>query len=74
MLSDVLLLAPSPEFVAELPFGRIPDRRDFLRLAGRDDERVAFWQKTVEMSTRLGAQFLDAVDSGRIRELVQRIA
>ncbi len=73
MLADVLLLAPSPSFVATLPFGRIPDRRDFVRLAGRDDERVAFWEKTVAMSKKLGEEFLTAVDSGGIRNLVRRI-
>jgi hypothetical protein len=73
MLSDVLLLAPSPSFVAELPWGEIPDRRHFVSLAGRDDERIAAWEKTVEMSSRLGEQFLEVVETGRIRELVQRI-
>ncbi len=73
MLSDVLLLAPSPSFVAGLPLGEIPDRRHFVRLAGRDDERIAAWEKTVEMSSRLGDAFLESVETGRIRELVQRI-
>ncbi|WP_136809253.1 patatin-like phospholipase family protein [Desulfosediminicola flagellatus] len=73
LLTDVLMLAPSPEFIADLPLGRIPDRRDFERLAGRDDERVAFWEKSVEMSARLGREFLKMVESGRIREVVKRI-
>ena len=73
MLSDVLLLAPSASFVAELPGREIPDRRHFVSLSGRDDERIAAWEKTVKMSSRLGEQFLDAVETGRIRELVQRI-
>lgn len=73
MLADVLLLAPSPSFVASLPFARIPDRRDFVRLAGRDAERVAFWEQTVAMSRKLGDEFLAAVESGRIGDLVQRI-
>jgi hypothetical protein len=73
MLSDVLLLAPSPSFVAELPRGEIPDRRHFISLAGRDDERIAAWEKTVEMSSRLGEHFLEVVETGRIRELVQKI-
>lgn len=73
LLSDVLLLAPSPSFVAELPRGKIPDRRHFVSLAGRDNERIAAWKKTVEMSSRLGKQFLEAVETGKIRELVKRI-
>lgn len=73
ILSDVLMLAPSPEFISDLPLARIPDRRDFERLAGRDDERVAFWEKSVEMSARLGTEFLHTVESGKIREVVKRI-
>ena len=73
MLSDVLLLAPSPSFMAGLPQGEIPDRRHFISLAGRDNERIASWEKTVEMSGRLGEEFLEVVATGRIRELVQRI-
>jgi len=74
LLSDVLLLSPSSSFVAELPFGRIPDRRDFDRLSGRDGERVAFWETSVAMGRRLGDQFLEAVASGKIRDMVRRIA
>lgn len=73
-LADVLMLAPSPEFVQSLPFGRITDRRDFVRLAGKDKERVAAWQKSVEMSAKLGQEFLDVVENGSIRERVQRIS
>ncbi|MCP4115746.1 MAG: patatin-like phospholipase family protein [Desulfobacteraceae bacterium] len=73
LLSDVLLLAPSPSFVAALPLGRIPDRRDFDRLAGRDGDRVEFWEKSVAMGRRLGDQFLEAVASGRIRKIVRKI-
>jgi hypothetical protein len=73
-LADVLLLVPSPEFVATLPYGRIPDRHDFLRLQGRDSERIAGWQRAVTLSRRLGEAFLAAVESGAIRHLVQRIS
>lgn len=72
-LADVLLLAPSPSFVAKLPFGRIPDRRDFVGLYRRDNERIDFWERAVSMGERLGNSFLDAVSSGRIKELVQKI-
>ncbi|SCX79329.1 patatin-like phospholipase family protein [Desulfoluna spongiiphila] len=73
LLSDVVLLAPSPSFVASLPLGRIPDRRDFDRLAGKDAERVAFWETSVAMGRVLGESFLEASASGRIREMVRRI-
>ncbi|PIE70312.1 MAG: hypothetical protein CSA22_08490 [Deltaproteobacteria bacterium] len=73
ILADTLLIAPSPAFVETLPLGRIPDRRDFTRMAGRDKERVAFWEQTVAMSKQLGDQFLEAAASGKIRDQMQRI-
>ncbi len=72
-LADVLILAPSPEFIKTLPFGRIPDRKDFVRLAGKDKVRVDAWLKTVQLSATLGQEFLNAVDSGSIREKIRRI-
>lgn len=71
VLDRTILLAPSPAFVATLPFGRIPDRKDFVRLQGRDDERVAAWETAAGRSLKLGTDFLEAVSSGRIRELVK---
>ncbi len=73
LLADVLMLSPSPSFLAELPFGRIPDRRDFIALAGRDEERMGAWRRAVQLSKRLGEAFLLAVETGGIRERVQRI-
>ncbi len=69
-VGNILLLAPSPEFVASLPFGRIPDRKDFIRLKGRDNERVDFWKTAARMSQTLGNAFADAVDTGKIKDLV----
>lgn len=72
-LDNALLLAPSPDFVSGLPYGRIPDRRDFNRMMGMDNERVAFWKTAVEKSRRLGDAFMEAVESGKIREKVRLI-
>jgi hypothetical protein len=68
---NLVLLAPSRDFVAALPYGKIPDRDDFYRLFRRDDERIAYWYKTAAESRRLGDEFVEAVESGRIREKVK---
>ncbi|TWI71757.1 hypothetical protein LZ24_01773 [Desulfobotulus alkaliphilus] len=73
-LSDVLLLAPSPEYVEKLPYGRIPDRRDFKKFEGDDAGRLRFWKRAVAESQRLGETFLEAWEKGRIEDLVQPIA
>ncbi|MDY0133016.1 MAG: patatin-like phospholipase family protein [Desulforegulaceae bacterium] len=72
-LKNVLLLAPSKEFVLDLPFKRIPDRKDFKRFEGKDEERISFWKKAKEKSLVLGQEFIDAVEGNGIKKLVQRI-
>jgi len=64
-----LLIAPSDEFVASLPGGRIPDRRDFYRMPHEERERV--WQGVVDASEQLGAEIRDLVTTGRIADVVQ---
>ena len=58
---NVLVLAPSQEFVAKLPFGKIPDRKDFTELT--EKERITYWQKVVSESERLAQEFFELVNS-----------
>ncbi|HSX72437.1 MAG TPA: patatin-like phospholipase family protein [Pseudomonas sp.] len=67
-LQDVLLLAPSREYLASLPHGKLPDRSDFKRYLGNDDGREHYWRKAMAESQRLGDEFLELADSGRIGE------
>ncbi len=68
-LKRTLLLSPSPEFVARLPHGKIPDRDDFH--ARRDGERITAWRQVVDASRRLGDEFGDLLATGRLAEHVQ---
>ena len=68
----MILLAPSPEFVSTLPFGRIPDRQDFIRLMGRDNERISTWNKATDMCRVLGDEFMEAAENGSIRDKVKK--
>jgi hypothetical protein len=67
----MILVAPSDRFVSRLPFGRIPDRKDFTRFLGADATRVTAWEKAADMSRVLGEAFLDITRTGRIQDLVQ---
>ncbi|WP_321495754.1 patatin-like phospholipase family protein [uncultured Desulfobacter sp.] len=67
-----ILLAPSPRFVSTLPFGRIPDRQDFVRLMGRDNERIQAWTKAADMCRILGDEFMEATQNGSIRNKVKK--
>lgn len=70
-MSQVLLLAPSREFIARLPFGKIPDRNDFLRFQGRDEERFRYWRQVVRECQRLADEFHEVIEKGLIAERVQ---
>lgn len=70
-MRSVLLVSPSPSFVSGLPYGKIPDRNDFLTFSGQDEKRIGYWNTVIDESRRIGDEFWDAVDSGRIRDLVQ---
>jgi hypothetical protein len=69
-MENVLLVSPTKAFVERLPFGKIPTMRDFLFFLERDEERISYWSRVVDESERLGDDFLEAVETGKIRELV----
>ena len=72
-LQDVLLLAPSRDYLAGLPHGKLPDRRDFSRYLGDDAGRERYWRTAMSESRRLGDEFLELVESGRLGEQLQAL-
>ncbi len=46
-----IMLVPSQEFLASLPYGKMPDRNDFVNL--RDEERIPYWRCVVERTKEL---------------------
>lgn len=70
-ISRTVMIAPSPEFVQRLPYGKITDRNDFYMFHGRDRERIAYWKKVIEAGRMLADEFLELTASGRIREVVK---
>ena len=46
-LDDMLLAAPSPAFLARLPNGKLPDRRDFYRYGPDHAARIATWERAI---------------------------
>lgn len=61
-LDRVVILCPSEAFVASLPGGRIPDRRDFWDFD--NEERLRRWTVAVDASRRLAEEFAELVDGG----------
>lgn len=60
---NVIVLAPSAEFVATLPYGKIPDRKDFEVLGTR--QRIDYWTQVLDASQALGDAVADLVENGR---------
>ena len=72
-LQDVLLLAPSKDYLARLPHGKLPDRSDFKRFMGDDRSRNKYWQTAMSESQRLGDEFLTLADKGGLGERLQAL-
>jgi hypothetical protein len=70
-MENVVLVAPSQSFVSSLPFGKIPDRKDFRTFFRKDEERMDYWNRVVGKNEALGQEFFEAIESGRIREIVR---
>jgi len=59
---NVVLLAPSPEFVATLPGGKLSDRNDFKNL--EYEQRVSVFQEVLARSQLLAEEFAGLVVNG----------
>ena len=70
-MDNVVLVAPSGKFIGRLPDKKIPDRNDFWRFKGRNAERIECWKTVIKKSERLGHEFLEAVETGKIREFIK---
>lgn len=67
-LARTLLVAPSAEYLASLPHGKLPDRTDFKRYQGDDTGRERYWRQAVDESRRLGDEFLELIETGKLAE------
>jgi hypothetical protein len=56
-LANVVLLSPSPEWVATLPGGKIPDRSDFKAFGDDHAARMKAWRGATAESMRLADEF-----------------
>jgi hypothetical protein len=61
-IDKLVLLCPSDEFTADLPFGKIPDRSDFSRLPHA--ERVRYWEQCIARGEALAEEFGALLEGG----------
>ena len=59
-----ILVSPSAEFVSSLPYGKIPDRSDFVKLSTED--RVRAWRTCVAACERLADEFNEVVEKDQL--------
>ena len=58
---DTILLFPGEEYTNRLELGRIPDRADFNRFAGKDELRMRLWREALDLSYEMGEEWLAVV-------------
>ncbi len=59
-----ILISPSPEYVARLPGGKIPDRSDFQRYT--TSERIAIWRQVVAECEGLAEELTDVLENQKL--------
>ena len=65
-LDNLVLLCPSPEWVASLPGGKLPDRSDFKTYAEDEAGRQRVWRRAVAESQRLADEFARLTEGNSI--------
>ncbi len=67
-----VLICPSDEFIASLPYNKIPDRTDFTEM--EPEQRLKYWQQVFVDSEQLAQQFKDfyqTQDLSRVKNISQ---
>lgn len=49
----------------------LTDRKNFERYAGDDTSREKAWRHAIAASDKLGDEFIELVDSGRLKDILQ---
>ena len=65
----MVLVAPSREYVAKLPYGKLPNRSDFRKFAGDDEAREKYWKAAIAESERLGQVLAVELDHVRVERV-----
>ena len=73
VLDHVLMVYPSEKFIEKLPGGKVPDRDDFATFIDDAETRIQNWRKAADLCAPFGEQFLEVVNSGKIREVLEKL-
>ena len=64
-----ILICPSPEFIANLPGGKVPDRTDFVTMTPFDRREV--WHSVVTACQALADDLREVLDGERMAARVE---
>ena len=66
-----VLISPSREFVAGLPNGKIPDRRDFANYT--EPERIQTWKRCVRACRQMADEFSEIIEKQQLAACLQAL-
>lgn len=67
-IENMLLIAPSDEFVAQLPYGKIPDRGDFKRFD--TPTRIEYWKNVLTQTETLADILEDVLMENKMAQVI----
>jgi hypothetical protein len=73
ILENVLMVYTSEKFVKKLQGGHVPDRDDFVAFIDDPATRIQNWRQAVDLCAPLGEQFLEVVESGKLRDVLGKL-
>ena len=73
ILDNVVMIYPTDTFIAKLPGGKVPERDDFAIFIDDPASRIKNWRRAVELAQPLGEEFLELVESKKIKDVVEKI-
>lgn len=57
---NIVMLCPSPKFIATLPYQKIPDRTDFTEM--EDQQRIGYWRDVFKATEMLADDLIEFID------------
>lgn len=70
LMSKVLLISPSEQFVNSLPLKRISDMKDFNHFGHNQEGRINYWREISQRSKELGEELKDLIERDRISDVI----
>lgn len=71
LMSKVLLITPTEDYIQSLPRKQISDMRDFKHFGSDQDKRISYWSEISERSLELGEELSELIRSGSIASRIE---